>query len=223
MRDLGPEDRMPDLTLVIANKAYSTWSLRAWLALKLTGAPFREEMVPLDQPETRGALLRWSPAGLVPVLIDGGLVIWDSLAIIEYLAEGFPDAGLWPADRAARARARAIVCEMHAGFAPMRRSLSMNLKHDFPDKVHPPEALAGVERMKAIWREALAASGGPWLFGAAPSAADCAFAPVVLRFRGYGIPLDPVGAAYVDRVLAWAPVRQWIAEAEAEPWDLPDH
>lgn len=214
---------MPDLTLVIANKAYSTWSMRPWLALKMTGAAFREEMVVLDQPDSRENLLRWSPAGLVPVLIEGDLVIWDSLAITEYLAEGFPEAGLWPADRAARARARAIVSEMHSGFAPMRRSFSMNLKHLYPGKVHPPEALEGVARMQAIWREALAASGGPWLFGAAPTAADCFFAPVVLRFWRYEVALDPVSAAYAQRILGWAPVRQWIEDAEAEPWDLGDH
>lgn len=212
---------MTDLMLVIGNKAYSSWSLRPWLALMHTGQPFEEVVIPLRQPETKADILRHSPAGKVPVLRHGDLVIWDSLAIGEYLAETFPAAGLWPADPAVRAVARSISAEMHAGFAEVRRHMSMDLKRRRPGVGRTPEVEAEIARITQIWRDARGRFGGdgPFLFGAF-SIADAMYAPVCTRFVTYAVSLDPVSQAYVDSVLALPAMQAWTAAAMDEPWEM---
>lgn len=207
---------MADLKLVIGTKTYSSWSLRPWLALRLAKAEFEEILIPLRRPETAETIRRYSPSGRVPLLIRGDLRIWDSLAICEYAAELFPAARLWPEDPAARATARAVSCEMHAGFAALRRDLSMNCRlrtHLEPEA----ETAAEIARVTDLWRDCRARFGsqGPFLFGA-PTIADCMYAPVVSRFVSYGIALDPVTAAYRDAVLALPPMQDWLAAAAAE-------
>ena len=212
----------PDITLVIGNKNYSSWSLRGWLALRLTGAAFAEVLVPLDRPETRETLRRYSPSGLVPLLRIDGLEIWDSLAIGEYLAERFPEAGLWPADRATRALARSAVAELHSGFVALRSEMSIDLRRR-RSVVPSPACQADIARVQALWRRCRALAGeGPFLFGA-PSLADAFYAPVAGRFVTYGVALEPEAAAYVRAIGDWALYREWLAAAEVEPWDLGDH
>ena len=212
---------MSDFTLVIGNKCYSSWSLRGWLALKLCDQPFDEIVIPLRQPDTRARIMEHSPAGKVPTLKTDGLVIWDSLAIGEYLAERFPEAGLWPAAPESRAVARSIVAEMHSGFPALRQHLPMDLRASRPGEGHAPEAMADAERIMAIWRDCRYrfGAGDAFLFGAA-GLADAFYAPVVSRFRTYGLKLDGVCQAYSDAVLDWAPMRDWIAAAQAEPWTI---
>jgi glutathione S-transferase len=204
------------LTLYVGSKRYSSWSLRPYLALAHTGLAFETRTILLDQDDTKANIARVTPAGRVPVLHHDELVIWDSLAICEYLAELQPEAGLWPVDRAARARARAISAEMHAGFATLRRDMPMDVIAPKPGQGHTPEALTDARRVQAIWREALAASGGPFLFGTF-TIADAMFAPVATRFVTYGVELDVACRAYVDAIYALPAMRQWIADAEREP------
>lgn len=210
-------------TLVIANKNYSSWSLRAWLAIKQTGAAFEEVVVPLRTPETRPTIMRYSPSGKVPCLLHGQIVVWDSLAICEYLAELFPAAGLWPSDAAARAHARAISAEMHSGFLPLRRAMPMNLRASLPGYGLADGVQADVNRIEAIWREARTrfGAGGDFLFGRY-TIADAMFAPVAGRFRTYGIALGETAAAYAEALFAHPPMAEWIAAAKAEPWMIPD-
>jgi len=211
---------MRELVLTIGNKNYSSWSLRPYLALAATGAPFREEVIPLSRPDSKAAILAVNPAGKVPVLRDGDLVIWDSLAICEYLAEQFPAAGLWPADAAERARARAISAEMHSGFAALRENMPMDIRARKPGRGHTPAALADAARVLAIWRGCRArAQGGPFLFGRF-SIADAMYAPVTTRFVTYGVELDEVGRAYVDAVAALPAMQAWVAAAAQEPWTI---
>jgi glutathione S-transferase len=206
------------LTLVIGNKNYSSWSLRPWLALAHHKIPFEEVIIPIHTPETPAAIAKYSPAGKVPVLIDGEAVVWESIAILEYLAERFPDAKLWPADLAARAHARAISAEMHSGFSALRQHCPMNLKRK---KARPltPEVDADVRRITEIWRDARArfGAGGDFLFGAF-SAADCMYAPVATRFVSYGIDVDPVSAAYVEAIYALPAFKDWQQAALEETW-----
>lgn len=211
------------LTLYVGSKRYSSWSLRPYLALAHGGATFETTTILLDQPSTKDAIAKVNPAGRVPVLhhaasaSDGGdLVIWDSLAICEYVAELAPQAGLWPADRSARARARAISAEMHSGFAALRREMPMDVLSDRPGEGHTPDALADAKRVQTIWREALTASTGPFLFGSF-TIADAMFAPVTTRFVTYGVELDTQLRAYVDAVYALPGMKQWFADAEREP------
>ena len=211
---------MAEYTLVIGNKNYSSWSLRGWLAARLAGIDFTERLVRLSEPGSRETLLAHSPAGKVPVLRHGERVIWDSLAIIEYLAEQRPDALLWPADPAARAHARSITAEMHAGFAALRSHMPMNLRRSLPGKGQGPGVAADIARVVAIWQDCRQRSGdraGPFLFGA-PSAADAMYAPVATRLRTYGVALDPTAAAYVETIHAWPLLREWHAAALEEPW-----
>jgi glutathione S-transferase len=212
---------MADLTLVIGNKNYSSWSLRPWLALKMANATFREELIRLNLPDTKAKILAHSPAGQVPILKDGDLVVWESLAICEYVAERFPAARLWPDDIKARAVARSMSTEMHGGFAPMRKELPMDIRARKPLPVLSAEAKANVERVCAIWREARQrfGGGGAMLFGRF-SVADCMYAPVVTRFATYGVPLDPVCASYRDAILALPPMKEWTAAAKDEPWSM---
>ncbi|MCK0197573.1 glutathione S-transferase family protein [Ancylobacter sp. 6x-1] len=198
------------LTLIIGNKNYSSWSMRPWLAMTAAGIPFEEEVVWLDTPEFSARLAGISPAGRVPVLIDGDAVVWETLAILEHLAERFPDSGLWPQEKVARAHARAQAAEMHAGFTGLRRDAPMNLWR-------PVEPLALSERgMKDLaditkgWRTARErfGAGGDFLFGAF-SAADAMYAPVASRIRTYALPVDPVSAAYVEAIHAHPAFRAW--------------
>jgi glutathione S-transferase len=210
---------MAAFTLVVGNKNYSSWSLRAWLAARLAGIEFEERLVRLSEPGARAELLRHSPAGKVPVLKHGARLVWDSLAIAEYLAEQRPRAGLWPADPDARALARSIAAEMHAGFAALRRHMPMNLRRHLPGKGQGPGVAADIERIQALWQDCRNRFGasGRYLFGA-PGAADAMYAPVATRFRTYGVALEPVAEAYVEAVLALPAFLEWQAAALEEPW-----
>ncbi len=209
---------MPDLTLFHGNKNYSSWSMRGWLALKQTGAPFREVPFDLSDPEIRSAIRRHSPTGRVPALQDGELVIWDSLAIAEYLAEGFPDARLWPAERSARAVARAVAAEMHSGFAVLRREMPFNVRRSSPGKGRAPGVQDEIDRVTTIWRDCRQRFGGrgDFLFGDW-SLADTFFAPVVSRFVTYAVDVDALSRVYMDTVSSRPEIVEWRASAAAEP------
>jgi glutathione S-transferase len=212
---------MAGLCLAIGNKAYSSWSLRAWLAAKHAELTFEEVVIPLDRPESAAELRRHSPSGRVPCLSHGPIRVWDTLAIIETVAETPKGAKLWPTDRAQRARARAISAEMHSGFAALRRHLPMDLKRKPAPLAYPEEVAAEIARIEAIWAECRAArpEGGPFLFGAF-SAADAMFAPVATRFRSYAVPLSRTSAEYCDAIYAHPPMGDWVAAAIAEPWTI---
>ena len=201
------------MLLVVGNKNYSSWSLRPWLAMKVLGIAFEEKRIALYGPGSRRELLEYSPAGKVPCLVDGEVRVWDSLAILEYLAERHP--ALWPADAALRARARSISAEMHSGFSHLRQHMCMNIRKRLPGKGRTPEVLAEIARIVAIWSEAR----GPFLFGAF-GAADAMYAPVVLRFRTYAVELPPVCRAYADAVLALPALQEWMRDAERETESL---
>ncbi|MFT8245587.1 glutathione S-transferase family protein [Roseomonas sp. BN140053] len=200
--------------LFIGTKRYSSWSLRGWLAVHLAGLQVEEVLIPLAGGNTP-AIREATPAGLVPYLEHEGARIWETLAICEYCAEHRP--ALWPADRVARAWARAVSSEMHAGFRGLRMAMPMNLGRDFAGRGRTPDALADIARVQAIWTECLAASGGPFLFGEVFGAADAMFAPVVTRFLTYGVALEAAPAAYAAAVRAHPLVARWYAEAAAEP------
>lgn len=207
------------LTLVIGNKNYSSWSMRPWLALKKTGIAFEEVVIPLDRPETREEIFRHSPTGKVPSLKDGDLVVWESLAICEYLAENFPDASLWPKASSARAVARSVASEMHAGFSALRNNMPMNCRGNAPGKGRAAGVQEDINRISAIWRECRAryGSGGPYLFGNF-SIADAMFGPVVSRFVTYQVELDADAKAYVNTMWADPAVAAWVEGARREPW-----
>jgi len=207
------------LIIVIGNKNYSSWSMRPWLALKKTGTPFEEVVIPLDRPETRTEIFKHSPTGRIPTLKDGELVIWESLAICEYLAEKFPEAGLWPADPAARAVARAVSSEMHAGFSALRSNMPMNCRGNAPGKGRAPGVQEDVNRISAIWRDCRTrfGAGGAYLFGQF-SIADAMFAPVVSRFVTYQVELDTDAKSYVNTIWADPAVAAWVEGARREPW-----
>ena len=209
---------MSDLKLVIANKNYSSWSLRPWLVMRHFRMPFEEIIIQLDQPTTAAEIARYSPAGRVPVLIDGDLHIWESLAILEYLADRHP--GLWPSDPAAKALARSISAEMHAGFTALRDELPMNVRAT-GRKVTPSTATAAdIARIRAIWHDCLKRSGGPWLFGEF-TIADAMFAPVALRFHTYGLACDEQSVRFLGCVREHPSVKDWIAAAGDESWSIP--
>jgi glutathione S-transferase len=207
------------LTLVIANKAYSSWSLRPWIALKTIGVPFEEILIPLDEPDTKRRILQHSPAGKVPIVLEGEVRVWESLAILEYLAERFPAAQLLPADRVARAHARAVASEMHAGFAPLRQHYPMNVRKRISNRPPTPEVEANIDRIQSMWRECRERHSqlGPFLFGRF-TAADAMYAPVVSRFETYAVPVDPTVRAYMDVVLGLPAFRDWIDAAARERW-----
>ncbi|MGO1076604.1 glutathione S-transferase family protein [Inquilinus sp. CA228] len=209
------------MRLVIGNKRYSSWSLRPWLALAHHGLPFEEILIPLYRDGSKEAILRHSPSGKVPTLIDGGTTVWDSLAILEYLAERFPDLALWPRDAARRALARSIAAEIHSGFTALRNELPMDLAPPTPGQARSAAAEADIARVTAIWRQCREAAGaeGPFLFGAF-GAADCMYAPVVIRLDRYRVPLDPACRAYADAVLGLPAMRRWVEAGLAEPWVL---
>lgn len=208
---------MDRLTLVIANKNYSSWSLRPWLLLKQFGIAFDEVRIPLDQTDTAQRLRDNSPSGRVPVLRDGNLTVWDSLAICEYLAEKFPQLPLWPVALDARATARSISAEMHSGFATLRENMTMNCRKHLPGKGRAPGVQQDIDRITALWRDCRKryGAGGDMLFGTF-SIADAMFAPVTFRFVTYGVETDPVSTAYVNAVQALAPLQAWLAAARAE-------
>jgi glutathione S-transferase len=205
------------MKLIIGDKNYSSWSMRPWVMMKQMGLVFDEVLVPLGKPETKASILEHSPSGKVPCLITGdGESVWESLAILETLAERYPEQGVWPSDAAARAHARAISSEMHAGFGELRNNMPMNVCARQPGEGSTPGALADVARIDAIWTECLARYGGPFLFGKAFCAADAMYAPVVSRFITYAPPLSDAARAYVERVSAVPAVREWFDGAHRE-------
>ncbi len=209
------------LHLTIGNKNYSSWSLRPWIAMKVAGIEFAETVIPIYYPGSKEQFLARSPAGKVPILRDGDVTVWESLAILEYLAEQFPGAALWPRDRAARAHARAIANEMHAGFQPLRRQCPMNMWRPVKKRALDPEAAANVGRIDAMWADCRArfGGGGPFLFGAF-TAADAMYAPVVSRLHTYAAEVGAVAAAYMQAVMALPAWREWQGAAVTEEWVL---
>jgi len=211
------------LTLIIGNKNYSSWSLRPWIAMKVAGIAFGERVIPLYQPGSREQVLNYSPTGKVPVLIDGDIHVWESLAIFEHLAEKFPHAGLWPAERLARSQARVVAAEMHAGFMPLRKNCPMNLWLPPQPRPQPPEVLADARRIEELWSDCRARfgqnadRGGPFLFGRF-CAADAMYAPVVARFHNYGFAVGPAARSYMAAVMALPAWREWHEAALKEPW-----
>jgi glutathione S-transferase len=210
-------------TLVIANKLYSSWSLRPWLLLKQAGIAFDEILIPLGQADTGERIRAHSPGGRLPILIDGELAVWDSLAIMEYAAERWPEIGAWPRERAARALARSISAEMHSGFTALRSACPMNLGRRYATRDRGEGVARDVARILEIWRDARArfGAGGPFLFGAF-TAADAMYAPVVTRFDTYSIPVDPVCRAYMDAILTLPAFTAWRDAALQEPWFYKD-
>jgi glutathione S-transferase len=208
---------MTQLTLVIGNKNYSSWSLRPWLAMKQAGLDFREIRIALYTPTAPQEIRQHSPAGKVPVLLSDSLTIWDSIAICEYLAEHFPTTHWWPKDKAARAVARSISAEMHSGFQNLRQNMPMNCRARLPGKGMAPGVQADIDRIIAIWHNCRQCfgSGGEMLFGEF-TIADAMFAPVVSRFTTYDVQLDPVSRAYTNAIWALPAMQEWAAAAQDE-------
>ena len=211
------------LKLIIGNKNYSSWSFRPWIAMKVAGIPFEETVISLDADDFKQKVGAVSGTGKVPALIDGDVQVWESMAILEYLAEKFPDAGLWPSDAAARPHARAVANEMHAGFLPLRKLLPMNTWRPVMKRELTPEAKANVARIEAMWSVCRSrfAKGGPFLFGRF-GVADAMYAPVVSRLHTYAVNVSPPTRAYMDAVMALPAWREWYAAAHKEPWVLAD-
>lgn len=214
-----PEPAMSKPVLVIGNKRYSSWSLRPWLAMKQAGLAFEEIVIPLYEPDSKRAILAHSPAGKVPVLHDGDVTVWDSIAILEHLAERRPE--LLPEAGPARALCRSISAEMHSGFAALRQELPMDVVAHLPGRSPSTACEADLARLRTVWEEARTRFGaqGPFLFGRF-TIADAMYAPVCTRLRTYAIPLDGVPAAYVDAMLDLPAMRDWYAAAREEPWTL---
>ena len=208
-------------TLIIGNKNYSSWSLRPWLALKALDIPFIEQLQPFVANGSHDAFRAFSPTGRVPLLVDGETRVWDSLAIVEYVAEAHPE--LWPADKVARAFARSICAEMHSGFAALRNTCTMNCGLRITLDTVNPGLQADLDRIDEIWCEGLSRFGGPFLAGSAFTAADAFFAPVALRLQTYGLTLSPPADAYAKRMLALPALMAWYEAALAETWREPDH
>jgi glutathione S-transferase len=206
--------------LTISSKNYGAWSLRGWLLARLAGLDFSEKVIPPDDPAMKAEMLLLSASMLVPSLQHGGVKVWDTLAIAEYLHEIRPKAGLLPADVAARAHCRAICGEMHSGFASLRASLPMNIKARFPGFKVWSRAQSDIDRVLAIWRECLARYHGPYLFGKQPTVADAMYAPVVTRFLSYDVAIGPEAAAYCKRIMDLPAMREWVAAAKAEPEEI---
>ena len=212
------------LKLYIGNKNYSSWSMRPWVLLRQAGIPFEEVMVRFDSfaadSRFKATLQGLSPTGKVPLLVDGDLAVWDTLAIAEYLAEQFPDKKLWPTDRAARARARAVCAEMHSGFTALRSACPMNIEASLPEVgalIWRDQAAvrADVQRLETMWGELLDSYGGPLLLGEF-SIADAYFAPICMRLTSYVLPVSPRIAAYVQQVQELPSVQDWVTDARAE-------
>ena len=210
------------LQLIIGNKNYSSWSFRPWLAMKVAGIAFEETVISLEAADFKTRVRAASAAGRVPVLVDGGVVVWESLAILEYLAGNFSAAGLWPGEVSARAHARAVASEMHAGFVPLRRHLPMNMWRPVKPRALDDGAAADVTRIDAIWRECRAkfGGGGAFLYGAF-GAADAMYAPVVSRLHTYDVEVSAVARSYMSAVMALPAWNEWREAARREPWVLP--
>lgn len=209
------------MKLLIGNRNYSSWSLRPWLVLKHFDIPFEDEVLQLQGEGFRAALAQRSPTGRVPVLQDGDLRVVETIAIIEYLADRFPDKGIWPADIGQRALARAAAAEMHAAFQSLRSHAPMNLRASHPGKVDIETVVRDLHRLEVLWGGLLAASAGPFLFGAF-TAADAMFAPVATRIRTYALPVSDVAAGYVEAIYGLPAFQDWLALALHEPWIIDD-
>ena len=209
------------LKLIVANKAYSSWSQRAWMLLAHFKIPFEETVIPLDLPETHAKILKLSPSGKVPALIDGAITVWESLAIIEYLAETHPEKAIWPRGKAARAHARSLAAEMHAGFMALRQACPANYVRPVRKMAISPAVEADVARIVAAWSEARKSFGkaGPFLYGRF-SAADAMFAPVVNRFHTYDIAVPKTARDYMAAMRALPAWKAWVADGEAEEWRI---
>lgn len=215
------------IELLIVPINYSSWSVRPWLVMRHFAIPFDETIIPVTEmpwnKEAKDVVLSWSGAGFVPVLRDGDITVWESLAIMEYLAEIAPDKPLWPKDRAARAKARAVSAEMHSGFSALRGECPTNARRVYENFALSDAAKADTARIMDIWRDCLSGnggeSGGPFLFGDF-TIADAMYAPVVSRFKTYGVELDDACQAYSDTIFALPAVREWYADAAAETWTI---
>jgi glutathione S-transferase len=215
------------LKLVIGNKAYSSWSMRGWLAVKQSGLAFEEVVVPMDGAEWAARLqdpLFARSGGKVPILVDGDTIVWDSFAILEWLADKAGPQLYWPEEETARAMARSIAAEMHSSYAALRTHCSMNVRRRFEPRELPADAQADIARITALWEEARSryGSGGRFLFGAF-GAADIMFAPVVTRFDSYAVPLSGAAAEYRDTMMDHVWMREWIDAAHREPWTIPHY
>ncbi len=208
---------MAGLTLVIGNMNYSSWSMRPWVLMNQAGIPFEPVKLRFNSPEWEAQIERWSPSRLVPVLWRGEQSVWDTLAIMETLHEWYPDHGVWPRDAKARAFARSAAAEMHSGFRDLRTSMPMNIRASHPGKGMRPEVRANIDRIERLWGEARERFGarGPFLFGAF-SAADAMYAPVVMRFKTYGVKLNSESARYCEAMQAAPGVRAWVEESASE-------
>jgi glutathione S-transferase len=217
---VGP---VAEFTLYLGNKNYSSWSLRPWLVMKQAGLAFDEVVIPLYQPTSKPEILLHSPSGRLPCLTHGDVTVWDSLAIAEYLADLFPQAQLWPADPDARAVARGIAAEMHAGFAALRQKMPMNMRGAFPGHGLSPAVQEDINRITALWRDCRRRFAGhkPLLFGDF-SIADAMYAPIVARFATYGVVLDEDARDYVRLILELPAMGEWIEAAKQEPWTIPE-
>ncbi len=213
------------MKLVIGNKNYSSWSFRPWIAMKALGIPFEEILVPfgspLGNPEFKQRLAAYTPAGLVPVLIDGETHVWETLAILEYLAEKYPDKGLWPKDAKLRAQARVLASEMHAGFGALRGECPMNIRRPVRARELSAAAQGNVARIDAMWTDCRARHGGPFLFGKF-CAADAMYAPVVARLNTYGIKVGREALGYMEAMMALPAWAEWRAAALQETWIVPE-
>jgi glutathione S-transferase len=209
------------LTLITANRNYSSWSLRPWLLMRALGIAFEDRLVEFAKPDNYADFRSFSPTGQVPVLIDGERTIWDSLAITLYLAERFP--GVWPDDEDARAWAQAATCEMHGGFGALRSDCTMNIGVRVTPRPASPALERNLARLAELWAEGLARFGGPWLAGPAFTAVDAFYAPVAFRVRSYGLDVGAAGQAWVDHILAYPAMRAWESAALAETWREAEH
>jgi glutathione S-transferase len=205
------------MKLIFANKNYSSWSLRPWLVLKHFGIAFDEEMALLNGEGWQENIRKKSPTGKVPVLVDGDVVVPETIAIIEYLNDKYPAKGIWPSNRVERALARAAAAEMHGGFTALRNAAPMNLKASHPGKVDLDEVAGDLKRIDRLWGELITRSGGPYLFGQF-TAADAMFAPVATRIRTYELPVSDLSMEYVEAIYALPAFQEWLAEAVKEPW-----
>lgn len=212
---------MARLKLYVGNKNYSSWSMRPWLALKAAGIDFDDEVIPFDFPNGNPAIRAISETGRVPLLVDGDFKVWESLAIIEYAAELYPESPVWPAEIRDRALARAYSLEMATGFRGIRNACPMNLRRPIKPMPITPDMQADIDRIETIWHRSIRNSGGPFLFGAF-SAVDAMFGPVVNRFEAYALSTHPETLAYIAAVKAYPAWMAWAADAARETWIVPE-
>lgn len=212
------------MQLIIANKLYSSWSMRPWLMMRAAGIDFTETVIPLREPGTGARIREYSPSGKVPVLIDGDVVVWESLAIISFLADRFPEKRIWPQANAARACAKAISMEMHGGFQALRQACPMNLGKRFAPSELDEKVAADVARIEAIFSDTRRrfSDAGPFLFGDSFTAADAMFAPIVARLETYQIAVRPETRAYMDAIQSHPAYQRWTSEALRETWHIPE-